>query len=283
MLPKWKVSEDCGDFLDTDDELAWDVAAPLFRAGVLQIGIINRKDRIRTKLTKTRDNHFLVGMLQGDLSIRMDGQTTSLQPGDVAIIPANTPYIKTGRKGSSFSHIHVKFQDTQRWRVLSERGPQVGPCESMDLMYLLIWRICGAYEARDVLALQHANRDSYTLLDLLLLEVSRTNTQFSAEFLALKDLVSRIRANPARHWTNEEMAASVHMSGRTFHRVFKREFGTTPNAMVIKQRMMLAKRLLTFTDDKVESVGRKVGYANRSVFSELFLKHVGVRPESVRR
>ena len=101
--------------------------------------------------------------------------------------------------------------------------------------------------------------------------------------LALRKLVGRIRMSPGSDWSNPDMARSVHMSERTFLRVFKKEFGTTPKAVVVKQRMILARQRLEFTDDSVETIARELGYANLRTFSDLFLAHVGERPTHIRR
>jgi len=52
---------------------------------------------------------------------------------------------------------------------------------------------------------------------------------------------------------------------------------------MMKQRMMLARQRLEFTDDSVEKIAEQLGYANRHTFSNLFLKHVGVNPTDFRQ
>jgi transcriptional regulator GlxA family with amidase domain len=173
--------------------------------------------------------------------------------------------------------------DDSRWRGLKKRGPWIRSYESADYLYLLARRLLDAHAARDVVSVDHAMRDSYALVDLLMRETRITTKQDGTASLALKELVSRIRANPALRWNNNDMAASVHMSERTFLRAFRKEFGTTPQTMIMTQRMILARERLEFTDSTVKEIAHELGYADRHTFSELFLKYIGLRPSEVRR
>jgi AraC-like DNA-binding protein len=282
QLPKWNVRTDSGELLDGENQLAWEVAAPAFKADIMQIGIIDRKNHVREKESTAR-NHLITMMIQGHFSVRIDGITTQLHPGDLVIVPAGTTYCKSGVRGKTFSQIYIKIAPTQRWAGLYEHAARIRPYESAEYLYLLVWRIAGAYARQDVLSIDQAMRDSYTLVDLLMQETRPSKLQESTLSLKLRDLVDQIRSNPAYGWTNAEMANRIYVSERTLFRLFKREFGISPKEMVIRQRMMFARRLLEFTDQKVDAIAQEVGYANRSVFSELFFKHIGVRPTGIRK
>jgi AraC-like DNA-binding protein len=272
----------CGELLDTDNALAWEVAGPVFEAGIKQVAILNRIDDVRTEFY-TRDDHLLALLLQGEMGIRTNDTTAWLKVADLACVPSGTPFVQTGKKNIVFSYVYITITDDERWNGLKQRGLWIRPYESADYLYLLVRRLLDAHAARDVVSIDHANRDSYALVDLLMRETRVTTKQDTATSLALKGLLNRIRANPGASWTNSQMASSLNMSERTFLRAFKQEFGTTPKTMVMKQRMMLARQRLKFTDDPVKQIARDLGYANRRTFSELFLTHVGVRPTEIRQ
>jgi AraC-like DNA-binding protein len=268
--------------LDTDNALAWDVAGPVFEAGIRQVAILNRIDYVNTAFF-TRDSHLLALLLQGEMGIRTDDKTAWLKVAELASVPFGTPFVTTGKRNRTFSYVYITIADDERWNGLKKRGPWTRPYESADYLYLLVRRLLDAHATRDVVSIDHANRDSYALVDLLMRETRVSTKQDTATSLALKGLLNRIRANPGASWSNARMAASLNMSERSFLRAFKQEFGTTPKTMVMKQRMMLAKQRLEFTDDPVKKIARELGYANRRTFSELFLTHVGVRPAEIRQ
>mgnify|MGYP000527780395 CR=1 FL=1 len=282
-LPRWKVTHKWGELLDTDNALTWDVAGPVFEAGIHQVAILNRMDDVRSEFSTRRDSHLLALLLQGKMGIRTGEKTVWLNAGELASIPAGTPFIATGRRNSTFSYIYITIADDERWSGLKKRGAWIRPYESADYLYLLVRRLLDAHAVRDVVSIDHASRDSYALVDLLMRETRVSTKQDAATSLALKGLLNQIRANPGASWSNARMAASLNMSERNFLRAFKQEFGTTPKTLVMKQRMMLAQQRLEFTDDPVKKIASELGYANRRTFTELFLKHVGVRPAEIRK
>lgn len=79
------------------------------------------------------------------------------------------------------------------------------------------------------------------------------------------------------------LAARAHMSERTFARRFVAEYGTTPAAWVARQRVALAQRLLEQTDDDIEGVAQRAGFASAAVFRQNFTRAIGTAPTTYRR
>lgn len=79
------------------------------------------------------------------------------------------------------------------------------------------------------------------------------------------------------------LAARAHMSDRTFARRFVGEYGTTPAAWIIRQRVGLAQRLLEQTDDDIESVATRAGFGSAAVLRQNFSRTVGTTPTAYRR
>jgi AraC-like DNA-binding protein len=65
-------------------------------------------------------------------------------------------------------------------------------------------------------------------------------------------------------------------------RMFKKEFGTSPNHYVIGYRMNVAKRYLETTDDSVETITAQVGYQSETHFQNIFKKIVRLTPGQYR-
>lgn len=282
-LPRWKITHKCGEILDTDNALAWEVAEPVFKAGINQVAILNRVDFVRAEPYLRPDSHLLALQLQGETGVGTDGGMTWLKTGDLAFVPAGTAFIHTGKKQSPFSYIYITIADDERWIGLKKRGPWIRPYESADFLYLLVRRLLDAQVNRSLVSIDHANRDSFTLVDLLMRETQASTRQDPATSLAFKDLLRRINADPGARWNNSEMASAMKLSERTFLRAFKQEFNSTPKTMIMKQRMIVAQERLAFGDDPIKTIARDLGYANRRTFSALFSEYVGMTPEKFRQ
>ena len=83
-------------------------------------------------------------------------------------------------------------------------------------------------------------------------------------------------------WTLDRMAQHCHLSTEHLRRLCRRELGRSPMHHIIFLRMQYAAKLLTTTNDKVETVASAVGYENAFVFSTTFKKWVGWRPSDYR-
>lgn len=81
----------------------------------------------------------------------------------------------------------------------------------------------------------------------------------------------------------EVLARRAHMSARTFARRFRDETGATPYAWVTRQRVAAAEELLERTDQSVEWIAHRVGFANAATLRQHFVRVRGVSPLQYRR
>ena len=282
-IPEWPVTQKCGEILDTDNPLAWEVAEPIFQSGINQVAILNRVEFVRAEPYLRPDSHLFALQLQGQTGLFAGGVMTWLTVGDLGFVPAGTPFNHTGKPRSPFSYIYITIADDERWDGLKRRGPWVRPYESADYLYLLVRRLLDAHVNRSLVAIKHALRDSFTLVDLLLRENHAQSQEDAALSLGFKELLLLIHANPGARWNNAEMASSMNLSERTFLRAFKQEFNTTPKTMIMRQRMIVARERLALSNDPIKAISQELGYANRRTFSQLFFEHVGMTPDDFRK
>ncbi|UHA72846.1 response regulator transcription factor [Paenibacillus sp. 481] len=80
----------------------------------------------------------------------------------------------------------------------------------------------------------------------------------------------------------DEIADYLGISCSYFSLLFKNHFGETFVEYVTKQRMELAKSLLTMTDKSVTQIGNMVGYSERRYFTKVFQKYAGMTPSEFR-
>jgi AraC-like DNA-binding protein len=87
-----------------------------------------------------------------------------------------------------------------------------------------------------------------------------------------------LHEDPARPWTVAALAATVGVSRAGLARRFTELMGRPPMAYLTEWRICLAADLLSRTDETVEAVSRRVGYANAYALSVAFKRTKGVRP-----
>jgi transcriptional regulator GlxA family with amidase domain len=83
--------------------------------------------------------------------------------------------------------------------------------------------------------------------------------------------------------TVEQLAERAHMSPRTFARRFQQETGTTPYRWILRQRVLLAQRLLEATDETVDTIAGRAGFGTAAALRHQFLRTVGTTPNAYRR
>ncbi|WP_053847912.1 GlxA family transcriptional regulator [Streptomyces sp. NRRL B-24085] len=83
--------------------------------------------------------------------------------------------------------------------------------------------------------------------------------------------------------TVEQLAERAHMSPRTFARRFQQETGTTPYRWILRQRVLLAQRLLEATDETVDAIAGRTGFGTAAALRHQFLRAVGTTPNAYRR
>ena len=83
--------------------------------------------------------------------------------------------------------------------------------------------------------------------------------------------------------TVEELAERSAMSPRTFARRFRAATGTTPLQWTLRQRVLLAQRLLETTDEPVERIAERCGFGTAAGMRQHFARIVRTSPQAYRR
>lgn len=83
--------------------------------------------------------------------------------------------------------------------------------------------------------------------------------------------------------TVDDLARRSAMSPRTFARRFRATTGTTPIQWVLRQRVLLAQRLLETTDEPVDRVAELAGFGSPAALRQHFHRLVRTSPTSYRR
>lgn len=91
-------------------------------------------------------------------------------------------------------------------------------------------------------------------------------------------LVRKIKGDPGKAWSVEEMASLVHMTTRSFHRCFVNEMTVTPAQFVVATRLETASTLIQLSKSPLKAVARKAGFGSEVNMKNAFRKLLGITP-----
>ncbi|PHR84437.1 MAG: hypothetical protein COA59_07545 [Colwellia sp.] len=92
-----------------------------------------------------------------------------------------------------------------------------------------------------------------------------------------------IELNLSRSFKLVDLAREIATTERTLIRQFKNTLSITPSKYIQNLRVNKAKYLLEISELSLDKIIEKVGYQDRSAFTKLFTKVVGIPPMSYRR
>ncbi|CAG2145034.1 AraC family transcriptional regulator [Cupriavidus numazuensis] len=131
------------------------------------------------------------------------------------------------------------------------------------------------------------------LAHLMLVQVLRLFLETSSDlpkgwFLALTDrqispAIASMHAEPARHWTLEELARIAGISRTVFAQRFKALVGSTAMDYLARWRMLLAADRLRSGSENIASIAFSLGYESESAFSTAFKRIMSCSPTQYRR
>lgn len=87
---------------------------------------------------------------------------------------------------------------------------------------------------------------------------------------------------PGAAWTVERLAKPAGLSASRFSARFRGLLGKSPMVYVTAWRMSVAARRLRESNERVDAIGREVGYANLPAFSRAFKRQWGCAPSALR-
>ncbi|WP_044193697.1 AraC family transcriptional regulator [Hyalangium minutum] len=139
------------------------------------------------------------------------------------------------------------------------------------------------------LAQEEPGRDDAlrALLRLVLVELSRIEApQSTPELVGLslaRRALTHIEAHCLQPLSLTEVAAALGRSPTHVAGVVRRETGRTVGEWILEYRMAEARRRLRGTDERVDIIAERVGYADVTHFIRLFRRVHGVTPAAWRR
>jgi AraC family transcriptional regulator len=80
-----------------------------------------------------------------------------------------------------------------------------------------------------------------------------------------------------------DLSALLHLTEAHFSRLFKRTFGVSPHAYVLRRRIELASRLMIESTTPLSEIALKCGFTDQAHLSKSFRQQTGTTPAAWRR
>lgn len=110
----------------------------------------------------------------------------------------------------------------------------------------------------------------------------------STDFIAAASPIVRkalefIKANISRPIGLDQVSTEIGTSRATLARLFDSEFGHTVGKEILRQRMDLAKKLMTDDALSISEIAYRTGFCNPAYFSNTFRREMGLTPRAWRK
>lgn len=124
------------------------------------------------------------------------------------------------------------------------------------------------------------SRNIYALL-CTLAEEDPSERETAAEE-AVRLSVNYIREHYAEPLSVARLAQSVNLSQYYFTRQFKKIMLTSPHSYLLNYRLDRAKKMLVYTDEKIDAIAEQTGFLSSSYFVRAFHREMNMTPKAFR-
>ncbi|WP_221284983.1 helix-turn-helix transcriptional regulator [Haloferula luteola] len=219
---------------------------------------------------------FLLACVAGGGRVLVDGKWLRVDEGQACLLP---PFVTHGLRAEGrapWISCCVRYQEARDANpMVAHRSPILGEFDPDPLLHA-IRGLHAECLAASVPAAMHL------WLELIQGYVLRFAQPHQGDS-RLWRLWEKVQSRLGDPWTLDDLADQACLSKEHLRKLCHRELGRTPMQHVTFLRMQKARELLSTTEDKVEVISRKVGFANPFTFSNTFQKWMGWRPSRMRR
>ncbi len=249
-------------------------------------------------------NEFIItSMIRGKKIMHLENKPAfEYLPGETVIVPANETMIIDFPDATEdnptqcialaidasyindtvnyLNQYHNVNNEGNNWKLNFNQYHFTNDTEMSDLINKII-RICtGCNTTKNILADLNLKELLIRLLQSQQLEQvhmeTKTNSNHSREHFVLNYIQEHLceKINVAT------LSRKAYLSRTIFFKWFKEQFGTTPSEYINRERIKLAKQLLTNPEHNVHTVSTMTGFVDANYFIRVFRKLEGVTPKT---
>lgn len=219
---------------------------------------------------------FLFLFVKTKAEFTINGANIKTEPNTYIIFNPGVPHFYCAY-GDIYINDWIQFEtNTAISDVLTDRPVCIGRSVSISLYTQLISE-----------AFYRENCQGYTdLMKSMLSElafISENSVLSGTHSRELAKLRRRIYEHPETPWTIKLAAEAIHISEPHFQELYRKSFGISFGADLIKSRIESAQEFLRYSDLSVSEIGFKCGYNSSVHFSRQFSQNIGMPPSEWRK
>ena len=239
-----------------------------------QIHRVKHTIPITIKTQKHRYNE-LVYFISGNGTTEIDGQVYPYKAGDFAFYKMGTPHNECDPEPCDIIWLHFSFD-------IDNIELKEGVFHDFDGALLSLLK-----RLRKISLEQ--KKHSEILLETCLAEIVATVSEKQEESehgfkkISFDKIINYIDQNINEQIDFKLLAQNNHYSYDRFRHIFSEQFGVSPYAYLINQRIEHAKRLLKNSDSSITDIAFDCGFNSSSQFTNIFKKYVLITPKEYRK
>ncbi len=224
--------------------------------------------------------------IEGEFEYREAESIWPIHPGEVLWIEPGVAHtfccVETSATGT-ISGMHLELQTIGTWAAgdyrlvhMPERVTRIQESEYLQERFRRMASVFGSYVHDRELLVSTIARE--ILILLMAYWRQSTNSTISPRML---EMLRFIRNHLQQPLSRQELAAEFGLSPEHINLLFRQELGMTPSAVINRERVMLAHRLLHEQGQTVTEAAYAVGFSDPFYFSRVFKQILGVPPSQV--
>lgn len=245
-------------------------------------GAVSINAPFTTHNTVGRSDYYLMYIVEGRLSVNIEGEECVAKTGDFMLFPPEYRYKYTFSDDGVISYYYVHFTGSEVEKTLHALGlsanATVYASVPSDAVVDAFSEIFTAYTEND----EYSEIAAGVAIKRVLVALARARTSGSVRSPIRRSL-AYIRASYTDDVRIPHLAAMDGFSVSRYNAVFRAETGTSPTRLIGELRLGHACTLLSSTDLPIGDIGRMVGYPDNHFFSKIFKSYIGISPKEYRQ
>ncbi len=239
--------------------------------------------------------HEMYFLLAGDVRYDIDGRMYNVAPGNIVIIPKDTPHRTLHLSEKSYERLLIYFSDIFLQSLSKYAAPDIldqllGPlCIQFEPEYTArIHRIFAALQKEQSQPDAYSALENHRLFQELIVIILRHGNHTERSFPNSTDskIYSAVRYtndNIDREITLKDAAEIASMAPTYFSRAFKKTMGQNFQDYLACNRLQQARYLLSDSPLSIAQIAENCGFLNANYFGDFFKKQTGLSPSEYRK